>query len=37
MFREYFNNLIEKVTESLGLGTFPVATEFNPIDLVLTI
>lgn len=37
MSRDDFNNLIEKVAKSLGLGTFLVATEFNPTDLVLTL
>jgi len=35
--RDYFNNLTEKVTESLYLGTFPVATEFTPIDVAFTL
>lgn len=37
IFRDHFNNLIGKIAESLGLGTFLVATEFNSIDLVFTL
>lgn len=33
MSMDHFNNLIEKVTEALCLGTFPVATEFTPMDV----
>lgn len=33
MSMDHFNNIIEKVTEALCLGTFPVATEFTPMDV----